>query len=1007
MQGFENHLRTAATQFSNGDLKEAYLSYLFAAQSLLSKLSTEVVFEDKSRISSQPEYIQSLFSISTKCLRSAEDIVRNRCVYSPSTHPLIEEEEKDGDITDTPISASPNIVTVEATLPLIPLSPLTQMSIIHSSSLASASQKLTLAKRSKTPVGLPTLRRLTEDVRIQRGKLDSINKQIKSVADVVISSWNPDALAKQLTIIEAQLFSKLSIKGDFLSAKPRTTKIQGCLDFHRYITNSITHQIIAGSEVSNSATREHPRDYIIAHVIRAAYLLLHVYRNFSGFAAIIKALTSPEVRRLRKSWKKVPSKTKEMLKDLSRHIKEENKFRSYHDALSYKLGETKEFGPGLVAIPWIERHLEKLEAVLKSYSTGRKSDANKFDPSVYLSEPGARKLETILFTLEQCQGNPSEDQFTVERQKTPRRRTFMEIDGAKSQIALPSNLLDIGGTDLALHHWLVSRVYLTRYQLWEESLEYESPAFGELVPTFVKENGQTLIESHHMGHHTDTPHFEDVGQFNDYFPSEGDHPPMDLDRMESVDEFLSFLDQDLIESSTPNTVLPSAKDYQYNNPWDEGDHTPSPTIAQTPNSHQPSVERVFEETSPIMSGSAADSEILRRFKSDLPGHRNGILFNSVKPSSAFNNVFGDDYDSSCNSSPLPSNRRSIFIPDVDPLTKDSNEIAAAASIPTNGVQADSQQSPSGSLSEHSDSQHSDAEEDQSNVEVESGDHKLLDTGDTQEFLSTLYFSTVDMNHENNDLDESSALESMHGNREVPAIQPSKGDNDPISPNGVDEHHHPSDTPESEQLESLGELNEPISTEKTIEDINELNATPPSRQLDTEQDIYTAVESEVNEDVSFDEGDTKQEISNAQDETLEFIKDSSYDPVDAPQELDRTSELNVDPLTSSLPDTPFSQKEAALVVPDFQEDGDNSSEEEPRKFLSLEKLIRLNELDYVEEKSDGDTSITISDDEAGTDTKQATEYKQDYRKPNGRTGPDYNSDDSIKMNNSDHNDNPDS
>ncbi|RUS14328.1 RasGEF domain-containing protein [Endogone sp. FLAS-F59071] len=401
-------------------------------------------------------------------------------------------------------------------LPLIPISPLIQQSLLYSHSYANASTKLTQAKQANPPTPTAALRRLIEDVTIQKKGLDTANVQLQSVADYTLLHWDPDAIARQITIVDAHLFAQVSLnlnKTLLTREDRRASKLQALLDFHRYLTNSFTHQLIIYPELSriaaassSSNSNSNPRDSIITHVIRVAYLLLHVYRDFSGFAAVMRALSSPEVRRVRRLWASVTSRNRDVYKDLVRVISANNDHKIYKDILSQKLEIFgRDVGQGvMVAVPWIQPHWHDVRAITLQYSASHHftpaSDAisNGFgigasNPDLVLSTPGAVKLALVLAILSKCQANAvpadDEEEAPLYLSKKPSSKSAssahkpITLEGLRNSFSPPSDISNLSqGGDPLLYHWLVSRVYLTKQQLLDESTEIEPLMHGEELP---------------------------------------------------------------------------------------------------------------------------------------------------------------------------------------------------------------------------------------------------------------------------------------------------------------------------------------------------------------------------------------------------------------------------------------------------------------------------------------------------------------------------------------------
>ncbi|CAG8746643.1 10894_t:CDS:2, partial [Acaulospora morrowiae] len=495
--GWESLYHKAAGDYNNGNFKESYNNYLRAANALLYKLSHEVTFANKDgqgiirrvsttfrfldAVKSKPNNSARLFQQLKSCVQRLEEILQNRATNGmPSPKLSITSDIATSILTNNPHPTH---------LPLIPFSPLTRQAISYAHELATISQKVSVATQKSENNGdsLASIRKLNEELRQQRTRLDMVNNQIQSICEVTLLHWDFNAVAQQLTIIDSQLYSKVEFRKDMLSKDRKNSKAQACLDFHRYLTNSFTHQFIIYADTSRplenqSRSNSHARENIIVQAIRVAYLLLNVHRNFNSFTALVKALTSPEVRRIRRLWLNLPHRMSQNLKELSSFVKKDNDYKVYKDALVQKMSDFRDIGPGMIVIPWMQPHYEEIKTINQSYSSGKSGDSNE----VILSQPGALKLESIFTLLERCQGNHASDEGEERGSgrkgspSTSRIKDPIVIDGSK--IPLPLDLSCLGFGDLGLHHWLVSRVFLTKQQLIDESIEIEPLAENEQLP---------------------------------------------------------------------------------------------------------------------------------------------------------------------------------------------------------------------------------------------------------------------------------------------------------------------------------------------------------------------------------------------------------------------------------------------------------------------------------------------------------------------------------------------
>lgn len=401
-----------------------------------------------------------------------------------------------------------------ASIPLVPVSPLVKTSAECKTSFAEATQRLSQAKQATNPrVDVSSLRRLLEDTQVERHRLDTVEQQMEAVESATAFHWDPDVLARQIAIVNAQLYSRVILDKQLLCGpvdkRMRQTHLVHLQDFHRYLTNSFAHQLIYWSELTPASAvvpTVHPKDNLVVHLVRVAYLLVHVYRDFSGFASVMKALMLPEVRRLRRLWHPCPTRTRDMYRDLAHLLSPSKNYQAYHDMLHRKLNLLYNSGTKvMMAIPWIQPHLASIHSIIKEYTAG-----DRVSVSAVLSAPGARKLSSIVAILELCQQSTTTElpvdeilqqqdgSSEFERRKSKRMSIKpVHVEGLKSPaIVPPSDLARLAPGDLQAYHWLVSRAYLTKDQLIEESIQVESLAPGESLACDMDEDELEMVEEH-------------------------------------------------------------------------------------------------------------------------------------------------------------------------------------------------------------------------------------------------------------------------------------------------------------------------------------------------------------------------------------------------------------------------------------------------------------------------------------------------------------------------------
>ncbi|KAF9970136.1 hypothetical protein BGZ73_007260 [Actinomortierella ambigua] len=528
-----------------GDLKTAYNDYSKALSLLVRTFGTSIKFSSPDTIQAMPEGFSLLLQQTREVLSRLESIAskakRMPSVSLPVSLPSTSSKPATRPLLQSRPSSSRSIRSAthllqrdkaKRNIPLIPISPMTKLALEHNYNLAQVSQRLDHAKQegARSPSlsasrDLAQLRRLIEDVRIQRAKVDAVHAQIQSVAHKTLVDWDADVIARQLTIIDITLFKKVTIPKDLVRHDRKHWSAQACIDFDAYLTHSAAHNILQAWDASrnnsgsaSSATSPPPSKSssnlpppnIIAHLIRIAHILLHVYRNFNSFMAIMRTLTSPEIKRAHSVWSGVPSKTKDLFRKLVVFADEHNYAQQYREALRVKLDAFQDVGrDALVAVPWMRYHQEEVKAILHSYMTGHETRDGSTD--VVLSAPGARKLSAVTALLIQCRSNEANQDDLLHplagfdhktsknssngnnggsssstnkdaQQSSAKSREPVSVDGLRHALTPIVDLASLGNGDAALHHWLLTRPYLDKQQLIDESLEIEPLANGEELP---------------------------------------------------------------------------------------------------------------------------------------------------------------------------------------------------------------------------------------------------------------------------------------------------------------------------------------------------------------------------------------------------------------------------------------------------------------------------------------------------------------------------------------------
>lgn len=139
-----------------------------------------------------------------------------------------------------------------------------------------------------------------------------------------ILQFPPQLIAYQLTLIESSIFRGIPPEA-LLSHSARTPhkKIVASTDFFNFITRSIEHSILLPQEASRRAE-------IIHRWIKIATKLLAI-NNYQTLKAVISALGTPPIQRLRRTWECIPKKRMGRLDLLNTLMSENDNYRKYRE----------------------------------------------------------------------------------------------------------------------------------------------------------------------------------------------------------------------------------------------------------------------------------------------------------------------------------------------------------------------------------------------------------------------------------------------------------------------------------------------------------------------------------------------------------------------------------------------------------------------------------------------------------------------------------------------------
>ncbi|KAL9556237.1 hypothetical protein MBANPS3_001962 [Mucor bainieri] len=371
-------------------------------------------------------------------------------------------------------------------LPLIPLSPYIQTLREYAHVLAQTTKSLSEQQLQEDNANITSS--LQKSVNKEREKLDRLTKSMQSIQSSCLLDFNIYDIAKEIAYINCSLFRLVTLDPAWLCNFDKQSNMVPLLDFHRYVSHAFAHQVIYGD----------PKKKAVIQLIHLAYILLHVYRDFSGCTAVLTSLHMPEVRRLESMWAPCPVKLLQVYHELVAMLSPDNNYEAYHHRLWLHTQRFLDVTPSksqMIAVPFMQAHLAVIQNLVQTHASVQAA------PDVVLSSAGQPLLASTVQLLEFCQQfnkmDPADlEQYAVLKNHNSKKRASVQsssgMSTSSSKRASTSNNkaiklstspcldLDMLRSDANVYHWIVSRAYLTRSQLHAESLHVEPLAVGEI-----------------------------------------------------------------------------------------------------------------------------------------------------------------------------------------------------------------------------------------------------------------------------------------------------------------------------------------------------------------------------------------------------------------------------------------------------------------------------------------------------------------------------------------------
>ncbi|KAF7723679.1 hypothetical protein EC973_001770 [Apophysomyces ossiformis] len=348
--------------------------------------------------------------------------------------------------------------TPAGSVPLIPQAPL--LSIYKS--LQVKLNELEKAKASKQSM---------TDIKSSLNRVRNIHMSATTVPTIL--QFPPMLIAYQLTLIDSAIFRHIP-PGALLTHSPKTPHpaIVASTDFFNYLTRVIEHSILLQQDASGRAQHVH-------HWIKIA-CRCHQLKNYQTLKAIVSALGTPPIQRLKRTWAFVPKKTLVRMEELNQLMSETSNYGRYREALNDAGSDS--------TVPFLGIFIHDM-----TYLTAlRKSQPNI--ASNAQQDPRVTELLKQFESLQQCSPYPAAMSPTCVKDINKNRRRKLSYalrsgSSMKRHLVFATTDDEIGEVSVDLQQCLVTQYLLTRSWVGEKVVD-ELSVLRE-PPKAVRSNSAT------------------------------------------------------------------------------------------------------------------------------------------------------------------------------------------------------------------------------------------------------------------------------------------------------------------------------------------------------------------------------------------------------------------------------------------------------------------------------------------------------------------------------------
>jgi hypothetical protein len=214
-------------------------------------------------------------------------------------------------------------------LPMIPKAPLVSAYQSLQQKLDNSEKKLgELKKRNKSYDSDKQFQNLSvtvlPDLKESLNRVRNIHMSATTVPTIL--QFQPVLIAYQLTLIDSTIFRNIPMEAILThTSKYPHPAITVSTDFFNYLTRLIEHAILLHQDASGRAQ-------LVNHWIKVAGKC-HDLKNYQTLKAVISALGTPPIQRLKRTWSFVPKKSMSLLEDLSELMSESSNYGRYRERL--------------------------------------------------------------------------------------------------------------------------------------------------------------------------------------------------------------------------------------------------------------------------------------------------------------------------------------------------------------------------------------------------------------------------------------------------------------------------------------------------------------------------------------------------------------------------------------------------------------------------------------------------------------------------------------------------